>query len=171
MFANCPVRPLLAEVCRGVVSTTLSGIFAFTFSALPWLRVRYRNAVCNSQQTNFPRSLPMRLQGGTVGSIALSRSRRRRSSNDSSSKCRRSIASLPNTRRHICAYVPHTGAGNSRSGVRMSSTDEELSKYSADDPRRRAVSKLGVVGPELDGNSSGNPSTLVQHQERIFHNV
>ena len=33
MFANCPVRPLLAEACRGVVSTTPSGIFAFTFSA------------------------------------------------------------------------------------------------------------------------------------------
>ena len=129
---------------------------------------------------------------GTVGSSALSRSRRHRSSNAPSSRCRHSIASLSSTRRHICAFVPHTGARNSRNRFRMSSTGEELSKYSNDDPRRaRAVSKLGVVGPELDGNSSGSPSTtsatkqvLHQHCELLqpscklwrpprenFHNV
>ena len=77
-----------------------------------------------------------------------------------------------------------------RNRFRMSSTGEELSKYSADDPRSaRAVSKLGVVGPELDGNSPGSPSTtsatslasalrapsnVVQalaSTQRFFHNV
>ena len=45
---------------------------------------------------------------GKVGSIALSKSRRRQSSNASSSRLRRSIASLSSTRRHICAFcAPH----------------------------------------------------------------
>ena len=61
---------------------------------------------------------------------------------------------VQSTRRHICAFVPHTGARSSGNRFHMSPTGEELSKYSADDPRdARAVSKLGVVGPELDSNS------------------
>ena len=76
---------------------------------------------------------------GTVGSIAFSRSRHL-SGNASSSKCRRSIASPSSRRRHICVFVPHTGARISRNRFRMSSTGEELSKYSADDSRgARAV--------------------------------
>ena len=55
----------------------------------------------------------------------------------------------------IRASVPHTGARDSRNRFRMSSNGE-----SADDPRdTRAVAKLDGVGPELDGNSSGNSST------------
>ena len=65
--------------------------------------------------------------------------------------------------------VLHSGACNSRNRFRMSSTGEELSKYSADDQRgARAVSKLGVVGPEVGGNSSGSHPPLVQqvlHQQ------
>ena len=140
---------------------------------------------------NFPRSLSLSLHGGTVGSIVLSSSRRRRSSNASSSRCRRSIVSLPCTRCHICAFVFDTGARNSRNHIRMSSTGEQLSKYLADDPRSaRAFSKLGVVGPELHDNSSGNPSTpfatslasalrapsfvvlaLASTHRELFHNV
>ena len=55
-----------------------------------------------------------------------------------------------------CTFPGHVVVGPAML-VRISSTGEELSKYSVDDPR--AVSKLGVVGPELDGNSSGSPST------------
>ena len=92
---------------------------------------------------------------GTVGSIALSMSRRRRSRNgDVLSFLSQELGAT------FSAFVPHTGARNSRNRFRMSSLGEELSKYSADDPRgARALSKLGVVGPELDGNSSGSPST------------
>ena len=80
--------------------------------------------------------------------------------NASSSKCRRSITSLSSTRRHMCVVVPHTGTRNSRNRFHMSSTGEEVSKYSADDPRSaRAVSKLGVIRPELDSKASDNPST------------
>ena len=62
------------------------------------------------------------------------------------------------TRRHSCAFVPHTAARNIRNRFRMSSTGEELSKYSADDPRgARAISNLGAVVPELHGNASGSP--------------
>ena len=44
--------------------------------------------------------------------------------------------------------------------VRMSSTGEELSTYSAGDPRgARAILKLGVVGSELDEGSKGNSLT------------
>ena len=93
-----------------------------------------------------------------VGPIALSRSRRRRSSNASSSRCRRSIASLSMTRRHMCAFVSHAGARDSRNRFRKSSTGGELSTYSADPRSAQAVSKLGVVGPELGGDSSGGPS-------------
>ena len=51
-------------------------------------------------------------------------------------------------------FVPHTGARDSGNRIRMSSTSGELSTYSADDPRSaQAVSKLGVVGPELGGDS------------------
>ena len=97
---------------------------------------------------------------GTVGSIAFSRSRRRLSSNVFS---RRSIASLSSRRRHICVFVTHTGARNSRNRFRRSSTGEELSKHSADDSRgARAVCKLRVIGPELDDGSSGNPSTTIR---------
>ena len=67
---------------------------------------------------------------------------------------------VQSTRRRICAFVPHTGARGSGNRFHMLPTGEELSKHSADDPRdARAVSKLGVVGPELDSNSLGNPST------------
>ena len=88
-------------------------------------------------------------------------------------------------------FVHHTGARNSRNRFRMASTGEELFKYPADDPRGApAVSKLGVVGPELDGNSSGSPTTIGAdkscinitssfnrrvsfgvHPERMCHNV
>ena len=56
--------------------------------------------------------------------------------------------------------MPHTGARNPRNHACMSSTGEELSSQSADDPRgARAVWKLGVVGPELDDGSTGNSLT------------
>ena len=58
------------------------------------------------------------------------------------------------------AFVLDTSARNSRSRFRVSSTGEEMSTYSADDPRgARAILMLVVVGPGLDGNSSANPST------------
>ena len=86
---------------------------------------------------------------GTVGSVALFKSRRRRFS-----KFLRLGVDVQSTRRHICAFVPHTGARSSGNRFHMSPTGEELSNYSADDPRdARAVSKLGVVGLELDSNS------------------
>ena len=70
----------------------------------------------------------------------------------------------------------------------MSSTGEALSKFSADDPRgARAVSTLGVVGPELGGSripsTTGDKSCISipssfnrrvifgVHQKRNFHNV
>ena len=80
---------------------------------------------------------------GTVGQLHSPR-RRLSSKASSSPMCRRSIASLSSTGRNICAVVPHTGARNSRNRVRMSSSGEELSRYSTDDPRGgRAVQKLG----------------------------
>ena len=83
-----------------------------------------------------------------------------RLSTKSSSKCPLSTTSFSNTRRHIGVVVPHTGARNSRNRVRMSSTGEDTSKYSADDPRgARAVWKLGVGGPELNDASAVHPLT------------
>ena len=106
------------------------------------------------------------LQGLWYGWVTCaSRSRRRLSSNASSSRCQRSITSLLSTRRHICVFVPHTGVRNSRNRFRMSSTGEELSKNTDDDPRgARAVSKLGVVGLERDSSSSPPLAQQVLHQ-------
>ena len=48
-------------------------------------------------------------------------------------------------------FLLHTDAPDSQNRIRMSSTGEKLSKYSADDPRgARAVWELLVIGPELD---------------------
>ena len=66
----------------------------------------------------------------------------------------------PKNRRRMSVFVLHTGARNSRNRFRVSSTGEELSKYTADDRRSaRAVRKLGVVGPEVDGSCSSSPTT------------
>ena len=93
---------------------------------------------------------------GTVGQLHSPR-RRLSSKASSSPMCRRSIASLSSTGRNICVFVPHTGARNSRNRVRTSSSGEELSRFSAEDPRgARAVQKLGVIGLELDDGSTSN---------------
>ena len=62
---------------------------------------------------------------GTVGSIALSKSRRCLSSKASSSKCRRSITSLQYATPHLF-FRAHTAARNSRNRVRMSSTSQSI---------------------------------------------
>ena len=94
---------------------------------------------------------------GTVGSIALSTSSTVQQSVFFSQVSTFNRFSLSSTGRNICVFVPHTGARNSRNRVRTSSSGEELSRYSADDPRgARAVQKLGVIGLELDDGSTSN---------------
>ena len=85
----------------------------------------------------------------------------------------------------MCVFVHHTR--NSRNRVHIPSTGEELSRYSADDPRgARAVWQHGVIGPELDDETTSKSLTTGQtslassfsrrvnsdgHRERILHNV
>ena len=83
----------------------------------------------------------------------------------------------------MCVCVHHTR--NSRNRVHIPSTGEEVSRYSADDPRgARAVWQRGVIGPELDGETTSKSLTTGQtslassssrrvnsdgHRERILH--
>ena len=76
------------------------------------------------------------------------------------------LSLLSPVRDATCVCLRSTQAHVTRNRVRMSSTGEELSKYSPDDLRRaRAVWKLGVVG--LDGGSTVN--SLVTQQ--VLHQV